>query len=501
MRPKRIVLSLVSVLVAAAPAAAQDAVTAEIEALRSEMRRLQERLQRLEEQQTIRRAPAPAPPVGPAAERAAPTPMSPPPAGEREITLEGEHPLERLGLPKPELGGVRLSGFFVGSASYNSHIMMVPEFAGGAPALADAGALNFRFDKFGLAASTRFASWLSASAAVEVERHRDRHSHGFDPVFGCPGLGTCIERFGAEEPETEINLDLLDITGIVPVGSGLALSFGRFDVPFGIERHDEPLLLTATTSEVFQFGRPQRMTGVRVAYPLAPWLDVTAWAVNRWESETTHDAFDDNNRDKSYGARIGFTPSPGGRLLNFGIGGFWGPERTDDTRDARWVIDVDATWSPLPRLLLAAEAVYGGESGVSFRERGIPFAAPAVSNEDVTWLGFYVLAHYDVLPWLGLSVRYGFFDDHDGARTGVAQVLQSVTLAPVVHLTRLVPGLRPTGATFPRTPHPIDWMDVKLEYRFNHSSKPVFSDLAPGRDILRADRDSHQLQLQFVVNF
>jgi hypothetical protein len=83
----------------------------------------------------------------------------------------------------------------------------------------------------------------------------------------------------------------------------------------------------------------------------------------------------------------------------------------------------------------------------------------------------------------------------------VAQVLQSWTLAPVVHLSRLVPGLRPTGATYPRTRHPIDWLDVKLEYRFNRSNRPVFSDAAPGLDILQADRDSHQLQLQFVVNF
>jgi hypothetical protein len=493
------VLSALAVLAAAMPSAAQDAATAEIQALRSEMRRLQERLQRLEEQQAGRQPPAPASAV-PVAERAAAPPPAPAP-GEREITLEGEHPFERLGLPAPEIAGVRLSGFFVGSAAYNSHIQMVPEFAGGAPALTDAGELNFRFDKFGLAASTSFAPWLYASAAIEVERHRDRHSHGFDPVFGCPGTGVCIERFGAEEPETEINLDKLDITGVVPIGSGLALSFGRFDVPFGIERHDEPLLLTATTSEVFRFGRPQRMTGFRAAYPIAPWLDVAAWVVNRWESETTHDAFDDNNRDKSYGGRIGFTPVPGGQLLNFGIGGFWGPERTDDDGHARWVVDVDATWSPLPRLLLAAEAVYGGESGVSFRERGIPFAAPAVTNEDVTWFGFYVLAHYDVLDWMGLSLRYGYFDDHDGARTGVAQVLQSWTLAPVVHLSRLVPGLRPTGATYPRTRHPIDWLDVKLEYRFNRSNRPVFSDAAPGLDILQADRDSHQLQLQFVVNF
>ncbi|HEV8616216.1 MAG TPA: outer membrane beta-barrel protein [Methylomirabilota bacterium] len=490
----------------------------EIEMLKQELRRLQDRLQKLE---TAQRAPAPAPPglaapVSPAANAPAGAPANAPvgampvatqmqvPAqpGEREIQLEGRHPFELIGLPKPEVGNVRLGGFFVGSASYNSRLQMVPEFAGGAPALADPGHLNFRFDKFGLSASTVFAPWLSASAAVEVESHRDRHAHGFDPAFGCPGPGVCIERFGAEEAETEINLDKLAITAVAPVGNGLAVSFGRFDVPFGIERHDEPLLLTATPSELFQFGRPQRMTGFQASYQVAPWLDVTTWAVNRWESETTHDPFDDNNRDKSFGGRIGVTPlAAGDQLLNFGLGAFWGPEQDDDTRNKRWVVDVDATWTPFSRLLLAAEAVYGRESGVSFRRRGIPYPAPAVDEQDVSWWAFYVLAHYDIVNWLGVSARYGFFDDRDGARTGVEQILQSWTLTPVVHLSRLVPGLRPTGATYARTRHPIDWIDVKLEYRLNHSNKSVFSDARPGVDILDASHESHQVQLQFVVNF
>ena len=71
-----------------------------------------------------------------------------------------------------------------------------------------------------------------------------------------------MERFGTEEAEIEVNLDRFHLTAVAPLGNGVALSFGRFDVPFGMERHDEPLLLTATTSEVFRFGRPERMTGV-----------------------------------------------------------------------------------------------------------------------------------------------------------------------------------------------------------------------------------------------
>ena len=428
---------------------------------------------------------------------------------EREIQLQPqlppgvvrESPLEIIGLRKPAIAGLRISAFVVGSFSYNSALQIVPEFAGGAAALADPGSSNFRFDKFGLSVAKTFAPWLSAGASMEVENHRDRHSHGFDPAFGCQGTGTCIERFGAEEAETEINLDKFHLTGIVPVGNGLTLAFGRFDVPFGIERHDEPVLLTATTSEVFRFGRPERMTGFQVSYPFAPWLDISTWIVNRWENEVTgEEDFNDNNRDKSFGGRIGFTPFPRAGLLNFGLGGFYGPEQDDNNADKRWVVDFDFTWTPLPRLLVAGEVVYGGEDNRGFRRRGIPIAAPA-EVKGVHWWGSYVLAHYDVVEWLGFSFRYGYFDDQDGGRTGVKQVLQSWTFVPILHLSRLIPALAPTGAVYPRTRHPIDWVDLKFEYRLNHSNRPVFSDAKPGEDILSADKTSHQVQLQVVVNF
>ena len=109
--------------------------------------------------------------------------------------------------------------------------------------------------------------------------------------------------------------------------------------------------------------------------------------------------------------------------------------------------------------------------------------------------------HYEFLDWLGGSFRYGYFDDRDGGRTGVAQRLQSWTFVPVVHLSRLIPNLRTTGATYPRTRLPIDWVDLKVEYRLNHSNRTVFSDAPPGVDILEANKTSHQVQLQVVVNF
>jgi hypothetical protein len=400
-----------------------------------------------------------------------------------------------------EVAGTRIGGFLVGSYSYNSRIHMVPEFAGGSQALTAAGDTNFRFDKFGIGAFRTFGPYFSAQAAVEVERHRDAHSHGFAPAFGCPGTAPCIERFGAETPVTEAVLDRFSVTARIPVGNGLYASVGRFDVPFGLEKHDEPLNVTATTSELFQFARAQRMTGAQVNYVFSPVFDVNVWWVNRWESETTHTPFDDNNGGKTLGARFGITPYSRDRLLNIGAGFIYGPEKNLNDDDHRWIFDVDFVAAPTPDLFVGGEFVIGAEERVSFRRRGEPFPQPAVVNQDVSWSSGYVLAHHDPLEWLGLNFRYGFINDDDGARTGVIQTLQSITLGPLFHLSALDPDSGTTGAAYGRTRHRIHWLDLKLEYRYNFSDQRVFSAMLPSVDITDATRNSHQVQLQFVLNF
>lgn len=395
---------------------------------------------------------------------------------------------------------VPIHGFFVGSFSYNQRLQMVPEFAGGAQALADAGRSNFRFDKFGLSAMRAFTPWLSAGATVEIESHKDVHAHGFAPGFGCVGGATCIERFGAEEPTVEADLDRFQVTLVAPVGNGLSFSVGRFDTPFGIEKHDPPLNFTATTSELFQFGRPMKMTGLQTSYVFSPYVDVSGWVVNRWESETTHTPFDDNNASKSIGGRLGFTPIPTAKLTTLGVGTFYGKE-TDEGEDARWIVDLDFTTSPSDRLVFAAEALWGGENGVSFRPRGVPYAGPPLVNGATRWWSFYMLPHYDFNEWSGITVRYGAFKDRDGARTGVEQTLQSLTVVPVFHLSGAAPNAGSTGAAYARTRHPIHWLDLKMEYRFLHSDRNVFADAPAAVDIPEAASSGHQLQLQFVLNF
>jgi hypothetical protein len=422
-------------------------------------------------------------------------------AQERPISLDAPTAGARL------LGELEISGFAVGSASWNSHIQLVPEFAGGAAALADPRQVNFRFDKVGMALTKRFGPTLSASAAFEIESHKDKHSHlRNDPATQCVGVPAPCESFGAETPATDATLDKLALTWFP--WTSLGFSFGRFDVPFGIERHDEVLNMTATTSEIYHFAKPQNFTGLQAFYQAGPLVDLNLWVANRWESHTTHEPFDDNNKAKSIGGRIGFSPSLTDQLLNFGIGAWHGAERDDPANPAnlglngpkRSVIDLDATWSPSPRSAYIAEFVWGTEEEVSFRARGFPVAAPAQTNIKSKWFGGFVMAHHEMNRWLGLTARYGFLDDQDAWRTGIEQKLHSITLAGTIHLSALA-GKAPLAVTYPRTQVRVHEVDLKIEYRYNRSSEPVFSEADPPFADPDPRKSSHQVQLQAAINF
>jgi Putative beta-barrel porin-2, OmpL-like. bbp2 len=422
-------------------------------------------------------------------------------AQERPVTLDKPSTVAKA------LGELEISGFAVGSASWNSHIQMVPEFAGGAVALADPRQVNFRFDKIGLALSKRFGPTLSVSAAFEVESHKDKHSHlRTNPTTQCVGTPVPCESFGAETPATESTLDKLAVTWFP--WTSLGFSFGRFDVPFGIERHDEVLNMTATTSEIYHFAKPQNYTGLQAIWQLGPSFDVNVWIANRWESHTTHEPFDDNNSSKSFGGRIGFSPAIRDQLLNFGIGGWYGAERDNPANVAdlglngpkRTVVDFDATWSPSSQTAYVAEIVWGTEDMVSFRERGFPISQPARTNIDPVWYGAQVMGHWEMNRWFAFTGRLGYIDDQDGYRTGVEQKLWSATVVGTIHLSALA-GKAPLPVTFPRTQIRIHDVDLKMEYRYNQSNVRVFSDAAPPFVDPDAKKSSHQIQIQAAINF
>jgi hypothetical protein len=122
----------------------------------------------------------------------------------------------------------------------------------------------------------------------------------------------------------------------------------------------------------------------------------------------------DNNRGKTLGAQVNWTPTKA-LLLSFNWVG--GPERADNG-DWRNVYDAVLTYQATDKLKFTANFDYGREkNGVG-------------PDQDAQWRGLAGYVRYNVCDAFGLIVRGEYFDDPDGVRTGVAQRLKEFTFTP-----------------------------------------------------------------------
>ena len=260
-------------------------------------------------------------------------------------------------------------------------------------------------------------------------------------IFGQ--LTTHLEEADSGPPETHIEIDNLIISWTPPKVSALSLSFGRFDAPIGFERDDEPLNLVPTTSFTFENARPVKLTGLLARYALNPKVSVLGLVANGWDVEV------DNNSGKTAGLKLQVFPSS-----NFAVaaGALYGPEQDTITSVTRTLLTGDLTWQPMPRLILQAEAHHGSEQGTQ-------------------WTGVVGQAFWRFGQSTGLTVRGDVFDDPDGARTGTAQTLQSLTISPWYFYREAQEGV---FSNIEFTTFRLPAFSLRPAVRFDHSSQPVF---------------------------
>ena len=223
-----------------------------------------------------------------------------------------------------------------------------------------------------------------------------------DQLYFFGQLTTHVDQAAGGPPTTAIDIDNLIINWTPAHLSTLSLSFGRFDAPVGFERDDEPLNLIPTTSFTFDNARPVKFTGLMARYTLNPKVSVLGLVANGWDQVV------DNNSGKTGGFKLQVFPSSG---LAVAGGVFYGPERDSTNGAPRTLLTGDATWQPLQRLILQAEAHHGSEAGTR-------------------WTGVVGEAFWRVGRSTGLTVRGDVMDDPNGARTGTVQTLSSITISP-----------------------------------------------------------------------
>ncbi|HKN01968.1 MAG TPA: outer membrane beta-barrel protein, partial [Candidatus Binataceae bacterium] len=127
-------------------------------------------------------------------------------------------------------------------------------------------------------------------------------------------------------------------------------------------------------------------------------------------------------------------------------------------------IDPIATWKPsfIPNLTLETEYLYGSQEG------------PVINGHSASWQGMAQYLVYDFTPSLESATRGEFFQDKDGARTGMTGVFPN----------------KPTGQTvweitqtFSYKIPEVTGLTARLEYRHDNSSENVFTNngfVSPG---------------------
>lgn len=263
--------------------------------------------------------------------------------------------------------------------------------------------------------------------------------------------GEDTEGHGSGGGELETEIDNLIFSFTPPGVPELSLAFGRFDAPIGFERDDEPLNLEPTRSFNFEFARPVKLTGAVLRYTPVPTWNLSLLAVNGWDTAL------DNNDAKTLGARVEFLPFEFGGI---GITALYGAEKDENSSDQRLLVSGDFTLQPGRSLIVGAEGNAGREEG----------SAP--DGGTANWAGGAVTLFYRVHRNAGVTFRYDYFEDPDGARTGVGQVLRSVTIAPMIFFRHAVAGI---FSTIPRTRFALPAVALRLGIRFDRSTAPFFA--------------------------
>lgn len=275
-----------------------------------------------------------------------------------------------------------------------------------------------------------------------------------------------------EEEATGIEIDNL-ILSYTPAGlPGLTILGGKFDAPVGFERDDEPLNFQASNSFNFELGRPVKYSGVQVMYTLNPTWSLTGYVVNGWNLDV------DNNKAKTVGTRLGFSP---GELSNLGLSFVLGFPKENDDRRVRVLTNVDYTLQTGRNWVVAGEINLGREEGAG--ENG----------QTADWFGGQLTSYYQATNRLGLALRYDVFRDADGARTGLTQTLQSFSIGPSWKLKRSQYG---AYSVREHTTFGIPQFEIRLEFRVNHSNQPFFEDLDES-----LDRWETRTEIQTVIVF
>ena len=314
-------------------------------------------------------------------------------------------------------------------------------------------------------------SFSLSLAELEIEKVPDVGSVGFklDIAFGDT-QDIIVDTTKAASGKSSVSdfdryVQHASISYVAPIGRGIRLDFGKFVTHIGAETIESIKNHNYSRGFLFTYGTPGQDTGLRVHYDWTDALYTELYVLNGWNVTS------DNNKAKTFGPSIGWTPSSQFSLtVNYLVGN----EQTDNDKqfeNLRHIFDVGFTLTPIEPLNFQVSMDYAWEQG-----------ALHGGTQNAHWGGIASWVRYKVTDVLEPALRVEYYRDAEGFTTGLRQSLVGVTVTVNYKLV----GIGKFANIL-----------VRPEYRFDHSNEDFFTH----KNAFRSRPTQHTLGVGTVVYF
>ncbi len=200
------------------------------------------------------------------------------------------------------------------------------------------------------------------------------------------------------------NLEQAYLTAVIPVGNGITIDAGKMVTHMGGEVIESALNINYSRSLLFAYAIPYFHLGAMASYPFSNQFTATVYIYNGWNNVV------ENNKDKTLGAEIVWSPSSAFTFIQNWIGG---PEEPNNTKK-RHVFDTILNYQATDALYVTLNADYGQEA--------LDPSGYAI------WKGAALTGKYSLTIVSALAARGEYYYDQSGFTTGTAQALKEITL-------------------------------------------------------------------------
>jgi len=241
---------------------------------------------------------------------------------------------------------------------------------------------------------------------------------------------------------------------------------GKYVTLAGAEVIASPSDTNFSRSILFGYAIPFAHTGVRATFALSDQISLIAGVNNGW------DQLKDQNKQKTGEIGISFTPV---KEFVLAAQGYSGNEVTALGNGRRDLIDVVATFNATDALSFVLNYDYGKQDNFASLVDG--------SSIKAKWSGLAAYVNFMLSEQWRLSVRGEYFDDKDGARTGVVDSSGA--------------GQKWKEGTVTLAYLPTKNAELRAEFRYDKSNKQAFLE----SDGVTAKDTQNSFALQGIYKF